>query len=109
MEIGDGHLDHTVASKITLAQEMHQIQPCIQPEKCISCGIFRSIGPMRTISVVLESSHRALSIRRIISLSGRLFSNRSGQNRGQKVTSGLKSTSEARFSQDMSKFDVNTN
>eukprot|EP00984_Skeletonema_dohrnii_P021124 scaffold10473_cov56-Skeletonema_dohrnii-CCMP3373.AAC.1 len=39
-------------------------------------------GPMKAMSGVLESSHQALSIRRIISLIGRPFANHLGQKGG---------------------------
>ena len=40
--------------------------------------IFSTSRPIRTISGVMESSHRALSIRHILSLIGAKFENRSG-------------------------------
>ncbi len=46
----------------------------------IGC-ILPSKQPMKAMSVVLESSHRALSIGRIISLIGRLLFNQVGQKR----------------------------
>ena len=65
--------------------------------------------PIKTISVVLESSRAALLIRRTISLIGRLFVDRSGQKQGEKVTSSVRFGLTARISKQRSKSSKMTN
>eukprot|EP00984_Skeletonema_dohrnii_P014158 scaffold5928_cov115-Skeletonema_dohrnii-CCMP3373.AAC.3 len=60
------------------------------------------------MSGVLESSHQALSIGRIVGLIGRLFANQSGQKGCKKVTGSLQITPTAGISHPRSKFDQNT-
>ena len=64
----------------------------------LSADIFSTTCPMTVISGVLESSHQALSIRRIIRLIRRLLFNRLGQKGVYILLNSTKSTASAGFS-----------
>ena len=68
-----------------------------QAQNGIEDDIFRSRSPIKTIGGVLESSHRALSIRRIFIPIGQLSTDRLGQKQVKKVTSVAKFTAAADF------------
>ena len=79
----------------------------VQWHNVVMADIFRSSSPMRAISGVLESPWAALSIRGIMSLFGRLFTDRLGQKWVYKAPSSARFGLTATISNEPSEFDQN--